>query len=66
MTHIGPLPESAGTFTSAAVARTWCDRCKHSTSHRLQVWLSNDEAYEDAKYTCLECGRVHWVDGDDG
>jgi RNase P subunit RPR2 len=66
MTHVGPLPESAGTFTSSGVARTWCKRCNQSTSHKLEVWLSHDEAYEDAKYTCLECGCVHWVDGDDG
>lgn len=65
MTHTGPLPESAGEFTSAEIVTVWCERCKQSRSHRLQVWESSDGAYEDEKYTCLECGRVHWVDGCD-
>jgi hypothetical protein len=65
MTHTGPLPESAGEFTKEAIAKRWCGRCLQSTSHKLQVWESTDGAYEDEKYTCLECGRVHWVDGID-
>jgi uncharacterized Zn finger protein len=66
MTHTGPLPESAGTFTGESIVETPCPGCGGKmTKQRLQVWESHDEAYVDEKYTCLECGTVHWVDGID-
>jgi hypothetical protein len=65
MTHMNPMPESAGTFTKESVVQTFCRREQAMLDHRVQVWESNDGAYEDYKYTCLSCGTVHWVDGID-
>lgn len=31
-----------------------------------RIWESNDGAYEDTKYQCLECGHIWWVESDDG
>jgi hypothetical protein len=60
-----PMAESEGTFTREAVAETFCRREQALKDHRVQVWESNDGGYEDAKWTCLSCGTVHWVDGID-
>jgi hypothetical protein len=66
MTHTGTLAESAGVFRDSIEVERRCATCCLVTRHRAQCWESSDGAYEDYKYTCLICGRVHWVDGDDG
>ena len=29
------------------------------------MWESDDGAHEDAKYRCLDCQHVWWIDGPD-
>jgi uncharacterized protein with PIN domain len=65
MTHMGPMKESEGTFTLVGDSMTRCRACERNTMHTVQQWDSNCGGYEDFKYTCNECGKVHWVDGID-
>jgi hypothetical protein len=61
-----PMKESEGDFTTVGDTVRECRGCKQRTTHTVQQWDSHDGAYEDFKYTCIVCGAVHWVDGDDG
>lgn len=65
MTHTGPMKESEGAFTSTETFTMWCAKCAKGTPHTAQTWESNCGGYEDFKYTCTVCERVHWVDGID-
>ena len=65
MTHTGPMKESEGKFTQLGVEVRPCARCRQPTRHHAVQWDSNCGGYEDFKYTCLNCGAVHWVDGID-
>lgn len=65
MTHIGPLPESAGEFTDEHLSIRGCSKCAKPTNHKCETWDSSCGGYTDYKYTCLECSTVHWVDGID-
>lgn len=65
MTHGGPLPESAGTFTAEYLSLAPCEKCAKWTHHRCDEWDSLCGAFTDYKYTCLTCGTVHWIDGID-
>lgn len=66
MTHFGPMDESEGELRSEhGDAVRSCSQCKVATLHKVETWDSNDGAYTDHKYTCRNCGRVHWVDGID-
>lgn len=64
MTHMGDMPESAGTFTKGSATDRICRKCGNQTV-RVELWESNDGAYEDEKFTCTTCGHVYWVDGID-
>lgn len=65
MTHTGPMHESDGTFEPATREGRYCHGCKRNTPHKAEQWNSNDGAFEDMKYTCTVCSKVHWVDGID-
>lgn len=65
MTHFGPMPESAGTFSERPAIIRWCPGCHTDKLQRVQLWESKCGGYEDHKYTCMTCERVHWVDGID-
>ena len=64
MTHMRPMSESEGEFTHTEHHAGQCSQCG---SHQVQcqTWESSDDAYEDYKYKCLDCGYVWWVDGPD-
>jgi len=66
MTHTGPIPDSAGTFSPAEQTTVPCRKCNQQTVV-AQKWESNDGAYEDYRYTCTDkkCGYIWWVDGID-
>lgn len=65
MTHTGPLPDSAGTFSKPQVeVGLECPQCQDEPV-TCEVWESNDGAYEDHRYTCTRCGHQWWVDGID-
>lgn len=66
MMHSGPMPESAGEFTSDRQVQSFCRSCDKKTVHKMEVWESSCGGYEDGKFTCLSCQTVHWIDGDDG
>lgn len=66
MTHTGPMHESEGRFSAERVSVQRCrGKCARLTDHKCQTWESNDGAYEDYKFTCLECSNVFWIDGID-
>ena len=65
MMHTGPMPESAGEFTSNVDSERACRKCGVRGQVAMQLWESYDGAYEDEKYTCKACGTVWWVDGID-
>jgi len=64
MTHMRPMSESEGEFTSTHRHAATCRKCK-SENVTCKTWESSDGAYEDYKYTCQDCGHVWWVDGID-
>jgi len=41
-----------------------CQKCK-SKNVSFRYWESSDEAHEDTKYACNECGNIWWVEGSD-
>ncbi len=65
MTHMAPMKDSEGTFTPASDDVRLCRFCKNMTLHHVEQWDSHCGGYEDFKYTCTVCGKVHWVDGID-
>ena len=42
-------------------------KCRRCGSYNLSFreWTSPDEAHEDIKYRCDDCGRIWWVEGVD-
>jgi hypothetical protein len=65
MTHMAPIPESAGTFKEKSFpSKNPCQKCS-STKVRYEVWESSDGAYEDYKYICPDCNYEWWIDGID-
>lgn len=65
MTHMAPMPESAGKSGAAQKSAFPCPHCKVEGQHFVRLWESNDGAYEDEKHNCTACGKVWWVDGID-
>jgi hypothetical protein len=61
MTHMQPMAETEGEFTSEHESKHPCRKCGGPA--RYQVWESNCGGYEDYKYTCTKCGYVWWIDG---
>jgi DNA-directed RNA polymerase subunit M/transcription elongation factor TFIIS len=41
-----------------------CRKCD-SDNVWYRRWESSDEAHEDVKYECRNCGRTWWVEGPD-
>jgi transposase-like protein len=65
MTHMAPIPESAGTFEKDShPADSPCRKCS-STKVRYKVWESSCGSYEDYKFTCPDCNYEWWIDGID-
>jgi DNA-directed RNA polymerase subunit M/transcription elongation factor TFIIS len=60
------MPEIPGGFTSdwRMVTHGTCPKCR-SDQIAYRLWESSDEAYEDYRYRCLDCGHDWWVDGID-
>ena len=66
MTHMREYLESEGVLKTLGEPVTrHCRRCKAMTSVVIQLWTSNDGAFEDYKFICQVCGLVWWVDGID-
>ena len=61
------MPESAGTLSKPDEELYHCYGCNQRTA-KCQAWDSSCGGYTDYKYTCTDpkCGKVRWVDGDDG
>lgn len=64
MTHMNPMPDSAGHFSQPEETQTSCRRCEEPAVS-VQVWESNCGSYTDYKFTCAACGYQWWVDGPD-
>lgn len=62
--HTGPMKETDGTCGSVTKTDRICKKCG-SRNVYVQIWESNDGAYEDEKFTCGSCGHIYWVDGPD-
>lgn len=62
--HTGPMPESAGTLSTAEAPLYECRKCREKKA-QCQTWDSSCGGYTDYKYTCLGCGHIWWVDGID-
>lgn len=67
MTTSRHMQESDGEFTARKKVDRYCGyaTCQRVTQHRCELWESHDGAFEDEKFTCLNCGLVEWVDGID-
>lgn len=68
--HTQPVSETAGTSgdwkpTKADNPAFVCRICG-SDNVWYRVWESACGGYEDYKYECRGCGRVWWVESDDG
>lgn len=66
MTHARQYDNDEGTFNEWKPVQTRCPKCQQ-TDASYRVWESNDGAYEDVQYQCLNpaCRHVWWVDGID-
>lgn len=67
MTHMNPMPDSAGDFSDIKKAERPCPSCLQDTL-TYRVWESSCGGYEDYKYTCTSCTSCkysYWIDGID-
>lgn len=64
MTHMAPMPDSAGTFDGYQKSGRPCRKCGGDQVF-FRVCKSNDGGYEDEKYECRGCGATWWIDGID-
>jgi hypothetical protein len=65
MTHIAPMPDSAGSFSEFKdTDGTECRACK-APNVGCRTWESSCGGYEDYQYRCFTCGHSWWVDGID-
>lgn len=56
--------DQKGNLTSNVYSDTECRVC-HKQTVKYQVWESSDGAYDDYKFTCMNCGASWWIDGCD-
>jgi hypothetical protein len=63
--HTKPMHDSEGKFSEAADEMRHCKKCGKQTNHECNEWDSSCGGYTDYRFTCLDCGTQHWVDGCD-
>jgi len=64
MTHMAPMPDSAGEFDEWKKCSVPCPKCK-GTERYYRVWESSCGGYEDEQHECRACGWKQWFDGPD-
>ncbi len=64
MTHMGPMPDSAGVFSEPQPTDEHCRLCEEPLV-TVRIWESHCGGYEDYKYTCGSCRYSWWIEGPD-
>lgn len=70
MTHIAPMPDSAGEFAEWKPAPGVFNEKFHKADCkgadvRVRCWESSCGGYEDYQYRCFGCDAVKWEEGSD-